>query len=73
LRTLERPAAALRLTLYLADAGVGAATAQARLSEAHAALVAEADAITDAELKRSFLESVAEHREIVTRFRSGTA
>ena len=60
----------LRLTLYLADAHVGAATAEARLNEAHATLVAEADAITDAELKDSFLDRVAEHREIVTRFRS---
>ena len=60
----------LRLTLYLADAHVGAATAEARLNEAHATLVAEADAITDAGLKDSFLDRVAEHREIVTRFRS---
>jgi hypothetical protein len=63
----------LRLTLYLADAGVGAATAQARLNEAHAALMAEAEAISDAGLKHSFLERVAEHREIVTRFRSSAS
>ena len=60
----------LRLTLYRVDAAVGAATAQARLVEAHAALMAEAERIDDANLRSSFLTRVDEHRKIVEHFQN---
>ena len=54
----------LRLTLYRVDAAVGAATAQASLAAAHAALKAEAERIDDENLRRSFLARIDEHRKI---------
>jgi tetratricopeptide (TPR) repeat protein len=58
----------LRLTLYRVDQALGAASAAARLDEAHAALMAEAERIDDANLRCSFLARVDEHRKIVEHF-----
>lgn len=56
----------VRLTLYEVWHRAGDPRASAALIEAHRALMHEADAITDAALRRSFLTLIPENREIAT-------
>ena len=54
----------LRLTLYQVWQRAGDTRADAALAEAHRGLMAQAETITDAALRRSFLEQIPENREI---------
>ena len=56
----------IRLTLHEVWHRAGDPRAGAALIEAHRALMDEADAITDAALRRSFLTQIPENREIAT-------
>jgi len=56
----------IRLTLHQVWRGAQDPRAGAALVEAHRALMQEADAITDAALRRSFLTLIPENREIAT-------
>ncbi|HEV8501698.1 MAG TPA: adenylate/guanylate cyclase domain-containing protein [Casimicrobiaceae bacterium] len=57
----------IRLTLYRVRAGHDSREAARLLAEAHALLMVEADRIHDPDLRKRFLSSIAEHREIVER------
>ena len=55
----------IRLTRYKVLARSGDANAQEAILDAYTALQSEASAITDESWRRSFLENIPEHREIV--------
>jgi tetratricopeptide (TPR) repeat protein len=60
----------VRLTLHQVWSRARDPRAGAALVEAHRALMQQANAVTDAELQRSFLTLIPENREIVTRWGS---
>ena len=65
----------IRLTLVRVLQARGDARARTLLSEARSFVMAEAERIRDADLRRSFLSDIAEHRELVSapQARSGSA
>ncbi len=58
----------IELTLHRVYAAAGDPRATAWLQRAHRALQAQADAITDAALRRMFLTNIPQHRDIVARW-----
>ena len=58
----------IELTIHQVLAAAGDPRAAAWLQRAHRALMAQADAITDATLRQMFLTNIPHHREIVARW-----